>query len=96
MSLRIDTQPIGTKLHRLSIYYNGQYIGEYERSRAADIDRKREEVACALSLLLDIYNKRGEFQVRWDGTHGVKSIRVNGTEVGQIPRDCWRKASWQM
>ncbi len=95
MSLRIDPQPIGTKLHRLAIYYQGQFLGEYERTQSADIARKTEEIKCALVLLIDIHREKGEFQVRWDGARGVKSIRVDGLEVGQIPKDCWRKASWQ-
>lgn len=94
MSLRIDSEVIGKKLNRLSVYYDGQYIGEYERSQEADIERKSLEVKCALPLLLNIYESKGEFQVRWDNARRVKSIRVNGVEVGQIPCECWRKPSW--
>jgi hypothetical protein len=94
-SLRIDSQPLGVRLNRLSIIYKDQYIGEYERSQDADIDRKKAEIRCSLALLLEIYSKNGEFQVRWDGSRRVKSIRVNGREVGQIPQECWRKASWE-
>lgn len=95
MGLRVDAQSLGTKLHRLAISYDGQFIGEYERSQAADIDRKKEEIKCALSLLLGIYRSKGEFVVRWDGRQRVKSVRVSGIEVAQIPTRCWRRPSWE-
>ena len=63
MSLRIDSQPVGPKRHCLRMHYNGQYIGEYERSQAADIERKKKEIKCSLSVLLGIYNERGVFRV---------------------------------
>ena len=47
MALKVTTESIGTKLHRLWIYNDGTLIGEYERSQAADIGRKRKEVANA-------------------------------------------------
>ena len=93
MGLRVDAQLLGTKLHRLEISYDGQYIGEYERAQAADIERKKEEIICALSALLEIYEREGEFKVRWDGGRRVKSIRVDGKEVGRISAECWRKPS---
>lgn len=95
MSLRIDSQLLGTKFHRLSIYYDGHLLGEYERAQAADIARKTEEIRCALPKLLDIFKAHGEFRVRWDGTRRVKSVRVSNIEVWQIPKNCWRKPSWQ-
>ena len=94
MSLRIDAQPIGVKLHRLMIYHDGQLIGEYERSQAADIERKTREIQKALPKLLEIFRERGEFQVRWNGQKNAKSVRVNGIEVWQIPRECWETPSW--
>ena len=44
MRLTVTPHPIGKKLHRLDIYADGRYIGEYERAQAADISPKRPEV----------------------------------------------------
>ena len=85
---------IGKKLHRMEIFSGGQFIGEYERSQAADIDRKTREINCASKLLLEIFRKHGQFVVRWDGSEHKKSIRVNEIEVGTVPKECWRKPSW--
>lgn len=95
MSLVVNAQLIGKKFHRLAILNDGQFIGEYERSQEADIERKKEEIKCALSKLVEIHRSRGEFVVRWDGRRRVKSIRVNGIEVDQIPIECWRRPSWE-
>ena len=35
MRLTVTPHPIGKKLHRLDIYADGRYIGEYERAQAA-------------------------------------------------------------
>jgi hypothetical protein len=94
MSLIVDAQKIGKKLHRLDIRVDGQFIGEYERAQAADVDRKRNEIQCALELLLSKFKKHGELKVRWVGTRRTKVIYANGVEVGVIPKDCWRKPSW--
>lgn len=96
MTLRVDAQPIGKKLYRLRIFYDGQFIGEYERTQGADIERKKQEVECASDLLLTIYRSTGEFLVRWDKKRCVKAIRVNGVEVGQVPKGCWRRPSWEL
>lgn len=93
LSHRVESTPCSATLNRLSIYCNGQYIGEYERAQAADVDRKKEEVACAMQELFYAFKTFGEFQVRWDGKRRLKSIRVNGVEVGQVPERCWRKPS---
>lgn len=95
MPLRIDAQSIGFKFHRLMIYHDGQFIGEYERSQAADIERKTREIQNALPELLQIFRSHGEFQVRWDGRNNAKSVRVDGIEVWKIPRDRWETPSWQ-
>ena len=95
MPLQVDAQRLGVKFHRLEIRYDGELIGEYERSQAADIDRKTREIACALPRLLEIYRTQGLFQVRWDGRNNSKSVRVNGVEVWRIPRECWRQPSWK-
>jgi hypothetical protein len=95
MSLTVDAQPLGIKLHRLAISNDGLFIGEYERSQAADIQRKIEEIKCALPLLLHVFLRKGEFVVRWDSKRRLKSIRVNGVEVGQVPVRCWRTPSWE-
>ncbi len=93
MKLQVNAHSIGTKLYRLEISHNGQFIGEYERAQKDDIARKKEEIDCASELLLDIYRKKGAFVVRWDIKRRLKSIRVNGVEVDQIPRNCWLKPS---
>ena len=49
MGHHVDAQLIGKKLHRLTITHNGQFFGEYERTQAADIERKKAEIKCALS-----------------------------------------------
>ena len=95
MGLRVDAQLLGTKLHRLMISHDGQFIGEYERVQEADIERKKAEIKCALAMLLAIHRSKGEFVVRWDGKRRVISIRVNGVEVGQVPVQCWRRPSWE-
>jgi hypothetical protein len=85
-------------MNRLLIYSNGIFIGEYERSQQADIDRKIEEINAAETTLLSIYEKYGEFCVRWNDEKGKprkKSIRVKDIEVGSIPKAAWRPASWQ-
>jgi hypothetical protein len=76
MSVRLDIEKIGKKLHRLLIYVDGQYIGEYERSQEADIGRKEQEIHASIDVLVGVCNKYGEFVVRWDGTNKKKSIRV--------------------
>ncbi|WP_341528797.1 hypothetical protein WKK05_05595 [Nostoc sp. UHCC 0302] len=93
MTLFVRVEPIGKKMNRLLIESNGIFIGEYEKSQQADIDRKIEEINAAETTLLSIYEKYGEFCVRWDGK--AKSIRVKGIEVGSIPKAAWRRASWQ-
>ena len=95
MSLVVDAQKIGTKLHRLEVRVDGQYIGEYERAQAADIARKREEIECALQLLVSKFKRHGELRVRWIGTRREKVIFAKDVEDGVIPHDCWRKPSWE-
>jgi len=94
MGLVINHHLLGKTLNRLEIHHDGQYIGEYERSQAADIERKKEEIRCAQGLLLSIYRKHGEFQVRWVKDRKEKVIYVRKMERGIIPKSCWRKPSW--
>ena len=94
MSLVVDAHKIGSKLHRLELRVDGEFIGEYERAQAADIDRKRDEIQRALRLLLLNYRKHGELRVRWNRERREKVIFANGIEVGVIPSECWRKPSW--
>lgn len=93
--LVVKPELIGKKLNRLDIFHDGQHIGEYERSQAADIDRKIDEINAASNLLLETYRKHGQFVVRWDGSQQKKSVRVNDIEVSSIPKECWRKPSWE-
>ncbi|MFN6487331.1 MULTISPECIES: hypothetical protein [unclassified Nostoc] len=95
MTLFVCVEPIGKKMNRLLIESNGIFIGEYEKSQQADIDRKIEEINAAETTLLSIYEKYGEFCVRWDGKARKKSIRIKDIEVGSIPKAAWRPASWQ-
>ena len=93
--MKLITYPIGTKLHRLEIWYRGSFIGEYERSQEADIARKTDEIRAALSILIDVFNTHGQFVVRWNGARRSKIVSVNGVEVATIPINCWRKPSWE-
>ncbi len=94
LHLDVQAELIGTKLHRLSIFHNGTFIGEYERSQKKDIKRKTREIHLASTMLLNIYNTYGLFIVRWNGNAHKKSIRVNEVEVGHIPKEFWQKPSW--
>ena len=94
MTVRIQIEKIGKKLHRLQIYVDEKYIGEYERSQESDIDRKKQEILASIDVIVGIYKEQGEFVVRWDGANKKKSIRINNSEVGVIPRSAWRKPSW--
>lgn len=95
MALVVNSERIdGTKLHRLKIYNNGVFIGEYERSQEADIERKKDEIASAATILIDIFEQRGKFVVRWDSKRRLKAIRVNKEQVGEIPARHWGKPSW--
>ena len=93
--MKVITYPIGTKLHRLEIWHDGQFIGEYERAQEADIARKTDEIRAALSILLDVFKVHGQFVVRWNGARRSKIVSVNGVEVTIIPTNCWRKPSWE-
>lgn len=92
--LDVRAELIGTKLHRLEIFKDGTFIGEYERSQAKDIDRKIREIQLASDLLVETFTNHGPFVVRWDGENHRKSIRVDGTHVATVPKDCWQKPSW--
>ena len=94
MPITVTAFPIGIKLHRLELRVDGQFIGEYERSQAADIERKRSEVACSEGFLLQVYKNHGEFKVRWNRDRREKIVFVGDVEVGLIPRECWRTPSW--
>ncbi len=90
MALSVIQESVGKKLNRLLIYSNGCYIGEYERSHDAHVERKKAEISAAESTLLSIFEKHGEFRVRWNGQTHQKSIRANDIEVGVIPKNAWR------
>jgi hypothetical protein len=87
----IDVVPekIGGKLHQLRIFANGRYIGEYEKSQASNIERKKKEIDASREILIGVFERHGEFVVRWDGKNKCKSIRVDGIEVARIPRELW-------
>lgn len=86
MPLVIEAQPISDTLYRLEITMDGTAIGEYERSRHADVARKIEEVNCAADYLMELYSRRGMFVVRWDSATRSKVIRdESGNHIGEIP-----------
>jgi len=96
MSVLVRAESIGKKLHRLRIFIDGAYVGEYERAQAADIDRKKAEIVAAQAELLSLFRKHGELCVRWNGKDREKTIRrTDGVKVGVIPRSAWRTPSWQ-
>ncbi|MFC0647122.1 hypothetical protein [Cellulomonas phragmiteti] len=83
-------------LFRLEITLDGTVIGEYERSRHADIPRKTEEVECAADYLVELYRRRGTFVVRWNSATRTKVVRDHfGNHIGEIPAACWRKPARQ-
>jgi hypothetical protein len=94
MGITVRAHLLGTKLHRLDVVADGQFVGEYERSQEADITRKTKEVRCASELLLAVHYKYGEFKVRWNSARRAKVIYVNGVERVVIPEQCWEKPSW--
>ncbi|AEG43899.1 hypothetical protein [Isoptericola variabilis] len=66
-------------------------IGEYERSQAQHIERKKAEVAAAADYLLDLYRRRGRFVVRWAGDERAKVVKDElGNVMGRIPPERWR------
>lgn len=96
MPLRVVIEPAGTTLYRLYIWDGDQEIGEYERTRAADLERKKAEIASAAGYLLDLFARRGRFIVRWDGVAREKVVRDEfGNRIGAIPREHWRNPSRQ-
>ncbi|KQY46732.1 hypothetical protein [Cellulomonas sp. Root137] len=96
MPLVVEAQPTSDTLFRLEITVDGTVIGEYERSRHADIGRKTEEVNYAADYLVELYTRRGMFVVRWDSVTRTKVIRDElGNHIGEIPRACWRKSARQ-
>lgn len=96
MPLIVEAQPISDTLFRLEITLDGTVIGEYERSRHADIARKTEEVNCAQYYLVERYRRHGAFVVRWDSATRTKVIRDElGNRIGEIPKACWREPAHQ-
>ena len=95
MTISVRTEVIGIKLHKVLLFDDGKYIGEYERSQEADLLRKHVEIFEAQQVLLTIFQKHGPFCVRWDGQRRKKSVRVGGVEVGEIPKSAWKTPSWQ-
>jgi hypothetical protein len=78
------------------LMHNGEeYVGEYERSQEADIERMKAEIAEATDILLALFHNHGELCVRWNGNARKKSIRAGGTEVEVIPKSEWKPPSWQ-
>lgn len=96
MPLVVEAQSNSATLLRLEITMDGTVVGEYERSRHADIARKTEEVNCAADYLMELYGRRGMFVVRWDSPTRTQVVRDEfGNHIGEIPRACWRKPARQ-
>lgn len=94
MNLEVKTEAVKTR-YRLQIYVDGKHIGEHETSNEAEIARKKQEIEAAIGILLETFNKHGKFKVDWDNKNRKKSIRINGVEVGEVPRSAWKKPSWE-
>ena len=95
MALTVSVKSIGERLFQLLIYSDGMYIGEYERSQEADVERKKREIANAEAVLLEVFRKHGPFVVRWNRQARQKSIRVNDVQVGTVPKAAWETPSWE-
>ena len=95
MTIFVRAVLIGSKLHRLLMFKDGNPIGEYERSQASDIARKTAEIQDAESTLIALFEKHGELVVRWDGKNREKVVRAEGLKVGVIPRTAWKTPSWE-
>lgn len=88
---RVVEEPSTKALSQLFVYAGETLIGEYERAKPNQIARKKEEVAAAFGLLLDIFRKyRRPFEVRWVREEGGKVVRIDGKTVAVIPRQYWR------
>lgn len=87
--LWVKATPETSRYSRLDIYLGDKLIGEYERSIEREIERKCGEIRLAAEVLIDVFQRRSAFQVRWNGDTRTKDIRVNGVTVGAVPRDCW-------
>lgn len=89
-SITVEQVRATDSLYTLNMYYGDVYIGEYERSKHQNIERKKKEVDAAADWLLGVFREHGALQVRWDGKNKVKSVRVAGVEVARIPKKYWR------
>ncbi len=83
------------RMNRLEIWRGGERLGEYERSNDREVNRKIGEIRSALTLLLDLHLRHGQFEVRWDSKARRKVVRVAGVEVGVIGREHWGRPSWE-
>jgi hypothetical protein len=93
--------------YRLDLYREGVFIGEYERSRAAeesgDLAAKVGEAEGASDLLIEASERtaNGKITVRWNGETRQKEIRTYAEgradpgrgepAIAPIPKRFWRK-----
>jgi hypothetical protein len=93
--------------YRLDLYHEGVYIGEYERSWAAeesgDLAAKVGEAEGASDLLIEASKRtdNGKITVRWNGQTREKEIRTYAEgrndpgrgepAIALIPKPYWRK-----
>jgi hypothetical protein len=92
--MKVIAHPIGKVLHRLEVWDDGAYIGDYERSQEADIPRKTQEIEAALPMLREVAARCGPFVVRWNGRRRAKVVYANDIEVAEIPKAYWEKPTW--
>jgi hypothetical protein len=93
--------------YRLDLFSEGVYIGEYERSWAAeesgDLKAKVREAEGASDLLIEASERtaNGKVTVRWNGETREKEIRTYAEgrndpgrgepAIARIPKRFWRK-----
>lgn len=77
------------RYYGLEVYCDGVKIGEYERSIEREVFRKIGEIEVAFKKLRRIYQRSGEWKVRWNKERREKVITVNGMEIDTLERKYW-------
>lgn len=84
MELDVVVHQATMQLYRLTIYYKGEFIGEYDRSMLHNVKEKIIEINHVADQLLKVFRERGPFIVRQDSGINKKVIFVDDKEVGVI------------
>jgi hypothetical protein len=87
--LRVDVAQTTEKYFTLTIFDGDVRLGEYERSIAEQVQRKKDEIGRVEDLLRWVHATHGEFEVRWHSAEKRKEVRVAGRVVTLIPKSCW-------